>query len=113
MTRKILASLPGVGRIILPRCSRRLGRLATARLRGPAQPGRSRPRQQEVWQELHLSCDARPAMTGSLTTIGRALPYNTTPEAEPNTQPCEGEVIAMAAPCDPSPIVCSMSPAPC
>ena len=112
---EILASLPGVGRIVLATllaeafdALQQRDYAALRSLTGVAPVTRGRARAAS-W------CEDRLAMTDLPTpcTIGRASQFSATPEAARNMLPSEAEVTAMAEPCDRSPTAFSMSPAPC
>ena len=112
---EILASSPGVGRTVLATL---LAEAWDALQRRDYAALRSLTGVAPVTKKSGKSCIVirRQACNDRLAAAmyhWATSPFSTTRRAGPNTTPCAAGVIAMAAPCDPSPIACSTSPAPC
>jgi hypothetical protein len=109
---EILASLPGVGGIVLATLLTEAWDTAITPLCAVWPESRLSPRSPA---RAASSSGGKPAATGSPTpcAIGRALLFSMTRTAMPSAPPCAPGVIAMAAPSDRSPIASPMAPAPC
>ena len=110
----ILASLPGVGRIVLATLlseafdARRRDYAALRCLCGVAPVTRSSGKYTRVVRRQAVHPRLREA-----AYHWSAWPRNTTPSAEPSTLPCGSAATAMPGPCGPLPIACWRWPAPC